>query len=256
MAKHLVPPTDEGRIFEDSTWTELRDVDVERAVALLPVGAVEAHGPHLPLSTDRIIAYGMAKAGARALGAAGVDAWILPGVAYTAAPFAAAFPGSLDIRPETVTALIVDIARSLAAHGWRRLVIVNSHLDPTHLGSLYAAIEALSDSTLAVVFPDITRRRWAGRLTEEFKSGACHAGRYEGSMVLAERPDLVRDMRHELAPVDISLSDAIRGGLETFAAAGGDEAYFGDPAAATAEEGRETLNILGAIVAEAVLETY
>ena len=105
------------------------------------------------------------------------------------------------------------------------------------------------------MFPDLTRRRWAERLTPEFQSGACHAGRYETSIVLAERPDLVRtDVMSTLTPNPRSLVDAIRSGLSTFTSAGGADAYFGFPADATAEEGRAIVDVLGAILAEAVVE--
>ena len=97
----------------------------------------------------------------------------------------------------------------------------------------------------------------ASRLGEEFRSGACHAGRYEGSIVLAERPDLVREaIRAGLAPNPASLSRAIRDGRTTFADAGGPRAYFGWPADATGEEGRATIAALGEILADAVDETW
>ena len=109
------------------------------------------------------------------------------------------------------------------------------------------------EGDLTVVFPDVTRKPWALRLTEEFKSGACHAGQYEGSMVMAEKPDWVREkIRKSLPPNPASLSTAIREGRETFQEAGGPEAYFGYPAQASAEEGRKTIETLGEILAEAV----
>jgi creatinine amidohydrolase len=236
------------------TWKEVARLDRTRAVALLPVGAIEAHGPHLPLATDGIIAEAMAGAAARRLLAHGLVPLLLPTLPYTAAPFAAAFPGTLSLRPETVTALLADLARALAGAGLRCLVIANAHLDPTHLGSLHAGAEAARAAGLAVAFPDLTRKPWASRLTPEFKSGACHAGCYEGSIVLAARPELVREtLRRSLPPNPASLSAAIRAGKSTFAAAGGPDAYFGDPAAATREEGEETIEILGGILEEAVL---
>jgi len=240
----------------DMTWTEVRDLPRSRLVALLPLGAVEAHGPHLPLSTDPIISAAMAEEGARRLSQAGLEALLLPPVDYTAAGFAASFPGTVSVRPETVTALLTDIAAALAAHGVRWLAFVNSHFDPIHLRSIYAAIQRIrEESDLAIVFPDVTRKPWAVRLTDEFKSGACHAGQYEGSIVLARRPELVRDdIRSGLAPNPQSLSVAIRDGFGSFEEAGGPEAYFGDPAAASAEEGEATLGVLGEILAEAVLE--
>jgi creatinine amidohydrolase len=100
----------------------------------------------------------------------------------------------------------------------------------------------------------LTRRELAARLTDEFRSGACHAGRYEGSVVLATRPDLVRAaIAHVLPAVPASLSQAIRDGRSTFAEAGGPRAYFGAPSEATAEEGLATIDVLGEILAESVL---
>ena len=241
--------------FAAATWEDVRDRAATHRVAILPVGATEAHGPHLPLATDVIIAQAMAREGARRLLDRGVHAWILPPLSYTAAPFAAGFPGTISLRPETVTALLIDIGRGLAAAGVRTLAIANAHLDPTHLHCLNAALPVLAgDVGLLVAFPDLTRKPWGARLTDEFKTGACHAGRFEGSVVLAERADLVREeIRRDLAPNWSSLSDAIRAGRRTFAEAGGARAYFGEPAAATADEGRRTVAILGEILADAVL---
>lgn len=240
------------------TWTEVAVLDRARIVALLPAGAVEAHGPHLPLSTDGVIAGAMAEAAARRLADRGLLPLLLPPLDYTAAPFAAAFPGTVSIRPETVTALVVDLARSLAGWGLRCLAIANAHLDPAHLAALHAAAAAArTEVGIAVAFPDLTRKPWALRLTEEFRSGACHAGRFEGSVVLAARPDLVRDaVRRELFPNPASLSAAIRAGQSSFAEAGGPQAYFGDPAAASREEGEETIETLGRILEEAVLAVF
>jgi len=102
-----------------------------------------------------------------------------------------------------------------------------------------------------VAFPNLTARPWAVRLGDEFRSGACHAGQFETSVVLAERPELVRDaIRAGLPPNPPSLSRAIRDGKRSFEEAGGARAYFGFPSQATAEEGRATIEVLGAILDE------
>ena len=202
-----------------------------------------------------IIAEAMAREGARRLEARGIRALVLPAVAYSVAEYAAAFAGTISLSPATASAVLADIARALARQGAKTLILANAHLEPAHIASLSAAVDRIrAEGLLRVAFPDVTRKPWALRLTEEFRSGACHAGRYEGSVVMAERPDLVRaELMRRLAPNPASLSAAIREGKRTFAEAGGPEAYFGDPAAATAEEGRRTLEILGAILEEAVL---
>jgi creatinine amidohydrolase len=236
------------------TWEEARDAVGPGAVAVLPVGAIEAHGPHLPLETDVIIGQAMARAGAGRMAARGVTVVLLPPLAYTAATFAQGFPGTISLRPETVTAILLDIAGSLARHGYEVLAIANAHLDPAHLASLEAAAVAIRrDTGLAVAFPNLTTRPWALRLGEEFRSGACHAGQFESSIVLAERPELVREAAMATLPGNpASLSRAIRDGKQSFEEAGGARAYFGHPAQATAEEGRATVEVLGAILDEAV----
>jgi creatinine amidohydrolase len=237
------------------TWTAVRDLPARRTVALLPAGAVEAHGPHLPLGTDVIIAEAMARAGAQRLSARGYDVLLLPALTFAPAPFASAFAGTLHTPGEATTMTVVGVARSLSANGIGVTAMANAHHDPANVQALRAAVDAAAHEGLKLVFPDLTRRRWAERLTEEFRSGACHAGRYEGSIVLAERPDLVRrDVMATLTANPRSLVDAIRRGDATFEAAGGADAYFGFPADATADEGRAIVESLGRILEEAVLE--
>jgi creatinine amidohydrolase len=238
----------------EKTWTDLEGIDPSRAVALLPVGAIEAHGPHLPLNTDVLIAEAMVTRAAELLTEQGMHPLVLPPVAYSAARYAEGFPGTISISPETVSSLLLDIAASVKRAGIELIAVANAHLDPAHIGSLRRASEVCRESNvIRFVFPDITRKPWALRLTDEFKSGACHAGQFEGSIVLATRPDLVReDVRRGLPDNPASLSDAIRSGQRTFEEAGGARAYFGYPARATAEEGRATIEILANILVEAI----
>jgi len=227
---------------------------LERSVAVLPLGAVEAHGPHLAVGADVVIAEAMARDGVRRLRAEGVAAFVLPALAYAPAPFADEFPGTLSIRPETMAALVEDLAAALARRGVAVLALANSHFDPVQVSTLRDAVARIEErGGIRVAFPDLTRRALASRLTEEFRSGACHAGRYETSIVLAERPELVDARRaRELPPRPVSLVDAIRSGQPTFGAAGLGHAYCGAPAEASAAEGREIVAALGAILAESV----
>ncbi len=242
------------RPLAEMTWEEARDMQEKAWVALLPIGAVEAHGPHLPVRTDGIIAEAWARAAAERLEARGMRPVILPTIDYTSAPFAESFAGTMSVARETVTRLVLDVARASEAHGARALVLCNAHLDPAHLAALRDAVKRANSADLPIVFPDLTRKALAARLTEEFQSGACHAGQYETSIVMAAAPELVReDVRRGLPPNPASLSDAIRDGLSTFDEAGGPKAYFGFPADASAEEGDATLRILGSLVEEAVM---
>ena len=242
------------RELAELSWEEVRDLDRARTVAVLPAGAIEAHGPHLPLGTDVVIAEAMARAGAARIESQGHSAVLLPALPFTAAPFAAGFAGTISVAPAAVTALVLGLAHELTRHGFAALAIANAHLDPAHLGALADAVtRAREQRLLPIVCPDLSRKPWAPRLTEEFKSGACHAGRFEGSIVLAARPDLVREsIRKGLTPNPASLSSAIKNGARTFEEAGGPRAYFGWPADASAEEGRASIDALSQILADAV----
>jgi creatinine amidohydrolase len=237
------------------TWQEVGGTDRERVVAILPIGALEAHGPHLPLATDILIAEAMARTGAERLAVRGMDILMLPALTYAPAPFAADFPGTLSLDPAALTAQIVGIADSLSRHDFDLLALANAHLDPVHLGSIRAAVEQIRQGRrMRIAFPDVTQRLWATRLTAEFRSGACHAGRYETSIVMALRPDWVKeDLRTQLPPNARSLSTAIAAGQKSFVEAGGPRAYFGSPGEATAAEGRSTIALLGAILEESVM---
>jgi creatinine amidohydrolase len=236
------------------TWEEVRDLAGQRAVAILPTGAIEAHGPHLPLGTDVFIAEAMARSAGERLAARGYDVLLLPSLAFTAAGFAAGFAGTVSLAPSTVTASLVDVAAGLSRHGIRLLAVANAHLDPAHRRSLAAAVAEGAVRGLRIVAPDLAGRPWATRLGDEFRSGACHAGRYETSIVLAVRQDLVREhLRRDLPPNPRSLSEAIREGKSSFEESDGPRAYFGDPAAASADEGWQTIQVLGSILEEAVL---
>jgi creatinine amidohydrolase len=126
------------------------------------------------------------------------------------------------------------------------LVLVNSHFEPEQ-------VETLRATGLPLL--DLTRRRNAERLTDEFRSGSCHAGRYETSLVLAEQPQLVHaDRMQALDERYVDMPAAIREGRTDFLAMGMDEAYCGAPGESSAEEGRETFETLADLLVELIRE--
>ena len=236
--------------WQQLPYSEIQALDRERTILILPIGAIEAHGPHLPLATDNIISEAMAEAALPRLQERQLQGLILPTLPFTVAEFARSFSGTLSFSPATVLAWFADLGQNLARDGWKYLALANSHLDPSHLATLH---QAIADFPVQVVFPDLTRRKWASRLTQEFQSGACHAGQYESSVVLARQPHWTRPMQ-QLPDVPHSLVEAIRSGLKSFPEAGGPQAYFGSPRLASSEEGQQTINILAQILSQAILE--
>jgi creatinine amidohydrolase len=179
----------------------------------------------------------------------------LPPLAYMPAEYAAAFSGTVTVSAATAKALVVDIARSLKAQGLSCLALANSHFDPANVAVLRAAADEIRALGLAVAFPDFTRRKLAQTMTAEFQSGACHAGQFETSLVLAARGDLVDDAaRRELADNPASLTEAFVKGAKTFAEAGGPHAYFGFPRNASAAEGEASFKTMAAALVAAIDE--
>jgi creatinine amidohydrolase len=220
---------------------ELAYPDVpDEAVHLLPLGATEPHGPHAPLSTDTVISVGICERAAERL-AGEIAVLVLPAMPYGVTRYGSAFPGTVSIGEEALRSLVTEIAESVGT-----LVLVNSHFEPEQ-------VETLRSTGLPLL--DLTRRRNAERLTEEFRSGSCHAGRYETSLVLADRPELVHaDRMPALEERHVDMPAAIRDGRTDFLAMGMDEAYCGAPAESTAEEGRETFETLTEMLVELIRE--
>ena len=230
------------------------------AVALLPVGSTEPHGPHLPLSTDALLSEEACRRAAGALRAQGRPALVAPSIPYGVTRYARDFRGAVGVSPATLTALVSDVVRALLDDGFVHVVLVNNHLEPEHVHALEGAVGLVSGERgpECISFANQLGKRWGRTLTDEFKRGDCHAGRYETSLVLAANPALVRgELAQQLPAVSISLSREIKlaGGRDVrFAAIGMNRAYTGAPAEATRDEGDATYQKLVTMIVTEVTE--
>lgn len=220
---------------------------------LLPVGSVEPHGPHLHLGTDTTISEEASARAAKLLcaRAPSITTYIAPSVPYGVTDYARGFAGALSIPPPVLTSFLKAIVLGLLADGWSHVCLVNNHLEPEHDAAVRASIDGLVRAVASVACP--LTRRWARTLSDEFKRGDCHAGRYETSLVLAANGD-VRDASRSLPVVAISLADGIKAGKKTFAEMGIDRAYTGAPAEATREEGDALYSKLAEMIVTEVTE--
>ncbi len=242
------------------TWPEAKAALHDRTVAILPIGCTEPHGPHLPLDTDVTIALAQSRRAAELLERSKIESVLLPPLAYGLTMYTDGFAGRVTLRPGTLWALLEDIVSGVEQNGVRRIVFSNAHLEPAHVAILRGVAgdhaEVRADKA-RVVYPDITRRKSAERLGPEFKSGDCHAGRYESSIVLAADPRSVREAtRSELAPLSIGLLEKMKSGATNFIEAGAVDGYCGDPAKASADEGRERIETLAQLIVEATREAW
>ncbi len=222
----------------------------ENTCVLVPVGSTEPHGPHLPLATDVIISEGAARRAAPRLGAEGIATAIAPSVPYGVTDYAAGFRGAIGVPASVLTPFLHALGARLIADGFGHVCFVNNHLEPAHDKAVRDAIVGLAAFRASVACP-LTRKH-ARTLSAEFKSGACHAGEYETSLVLAETPALVSATHKSLPTLDISLSAAIATGKATFAEINMHDAYTGAPANATRDEGERMYAKLADMIVDEV----
>jgi len=189
----------------------------------------------LPLLTDVYLSDAWARRTQQALWQRGVDSVIAPALPYAVTEYGAAFSGTVSIDAETAGRLYAAVLQGLLRTGFSSLCVLNSHLEPAHIAALRKAVADLNQhAATKVVFADQTEKRFARMLTDEYKRGNCHAGRYETALLLACQPQLVDEsLRASLPENPADLVGAMRAGIPDFAGAGGPRAYFGAPAAAT-----------------------
>jgi creatinine amidohydrolase len=228
--------------------------DNKPLIALVPIGSTEPHGPHLGLGTDVLISAAACVRATELFARKGpLNAVIAPAISYGVTDCAQGFAGAISVPAPVLTAYLAAVCDGLLGQGVRHVCLVNNHLEPAH----DAAVRAVRDgrgNKISVACP--LTKKWARTLGAEFKSGACHAGLYETSIMMAAAPELVDEaMRSVLAPVPISLSKNLEAGVTTFAAMGMDLAYAGDPAKASVEEGERMIQRLAEMVVGEVRES-
>jgi creatinine amidohydrolase len=217
-------------------WPEVEAATDERPVALLPFGAVEEHGPHLPLGTDITIADDLAD---RICAAAGLLR--LPTMPYGQVWSLAHFPGSLTVRDEVLIGLITDLADGLRRGGVSGLVLFTAHLG--NVAALRTASRALADSgglpAIALAYPGLDEV--AADVSESPRShpSIMHADELETSVMLAVDPRSV-DMDRAVAeypkyPPDFGLAPSRWDALST-------SGVFGDATVASAEKGGKIID--------------
>lgn len=234
------------------TTGELRDLLAHGpSAALVPVGSVEPHGPHLPLGTDTTLGEESARRAAIVLRAHGIGAVVAPAVAYGVTEFARGFVGAVGVAPSVLTAMLSSIGAALLREGFTHVCFVSNHLEPDHDAAVRAALVDLPQGAASVASP--LTRRWGRTLSDEYKSGACHAGEYETSLAMAAG-ERVRDVAWSLPALETSLSDGIRAGQRTFLEMGLGEAYTGAPARATRDEGERLYEKLVTMIVTEVEE--
>ncbi len=179
--------------WQDLTTTDLKLVDPEQSVALLPVSAVEQHGPHLPLGTDALIAAGIVHATLERLPASGPALLALPALSIGHSPEHAAFGGTLSAAAGTVMELWLEVGRGVARTGVRKLIVLNTHGGQKPLVDL-VAVRLRAELGLLVVRANYFAFGTPPGLFDPAELvHDIHGGALETSLMLHLHPELVRD---------------------------------------------------------------
>jgi creatinine amidohydrolase len=181
---------------ERATWLEYQE-RVATGVVVLPIGAIDGHGPHLPLATDTMIAVYLAHRLEEHL-----DVLVLPALPYglKTDPTASGgqFPGVTDLRAATFTQVVVDLLRASYRHGARRLLILDSH--KANVGAVREAVDIFIDGApgarvMAAAWWDLVSEDSRNAIAAETGVGRQddhHAAMVETSLLMHVEPDAVR----------------------------------------------------------------
>jgi creatinine amidohydrolase len=225
--------------LQDMTWREISEA-LESGVdtVLIMVGSIEQHGPHLPIATDTIIGEELATRVARKLGNTLAAPTIRPGCS----DHHMSFPGTISLRPEVLLEILRDYCRSLAKHGFRKIILASSH------GGNFAPLETFAPG-LVREFPELQiihygdlngfMEMWRKRVTDlglkPEKAGG-HSCLGETSEILLLKPEVVRRDWIEpgyMGSLKGQLSKILRDGIHTVTKNG----ILGDPEGSTPEIG-------------------
>ncbi len=220
-------------IFENITMNEFSQGLKKTKSVIIPFGSIEEHGSHLPLGTDTIHVYELAKE------VAGLyPVFVVPPVWYGLCRSTSQHPGTVTVSARTVETLGIEIAGSLYTHGLRNFVMISGHAGGTHMASIINAgekiLETLPESKVAVLSVLDLSAKLSHEIIET--PGDSHAGEVETSLMQYLRPDDVKGTSPEEYPAfpgKILARDKIR------AWPGG---VWGNPAKASREKGKTIIS--------------
>jgi creatinine amidohydrolase len=234
--------TSHGRHFAELSAPALSGRLTERSIVVQPLGAVEQHGPHLPLATDSIVATAVAEATVAEAGEE-LDLWLLPTLQFTKSNEHAWAPGTVWLSASTLLAVIDDIARCVATTAAKRLVFLNGHGGNSALLNVASREARLHHGLMTfLVHPGLPADQGGISPASELGMGV-HGGTDETSLMLHLAPDLVdMSLAERRVPEKLAQNKQVKfGGRISFGWLSNDffpDGYIGDPTAANAERGK------------------
>ena len=244
------------------SWTEITALpDRENTVIVLPVGATEQHGPHLPCSVDTVIAAGVIGKAFERL-PADVRAFGLPPISYGKSEEHLHFAGTMTLSGTTLLSTMIELGESVYRSGFRKLVFANGHGGQPQVLEMAARELRLRHGDFVIVPFGVSRvPNVSGKfISEQERKQSMHAGHSETALMLALAPDTVHMERAEAAfppvfPSKILSADG-RPACAWAARDFGPSGVIGDPTTATREQGEAILDSLANSWVQAITELH
>jgi creatinine amidohydrolase len=254
----MAPPR---RLWHELTTQDFAGLDRARAVAVLPVAAIEQHGPHLPLVVDSCINEGIVRRTLELLPAE-APVLVLPTMTVGCSPEHADFPGSLTAEPETLIRLWTEIGDGVARAGVSKLAIFNSHGGQPQIADIVAQRLRRRHRMLVCRISYFRLGLPEGLFPEDEVRHGIHGGAVETSIMLHLRPELVRlDKAANFVPRGLAMAREYRHlkptGPAGFAWQSQDlhpSGACGDATLADADKGRQVVEHAARAVAEILTE--
>jgi len=193
------------RLWQEMTTEDFAALDTARVIAVLPVAAIEQHGPHLPVEVDARINEGVL---ARALAIMPDDlpVTVLPAMPVGKSNEHTAFPGTLSLSAETVIRLWTEIGDSVARAGVKKLVLFNSHGGQPQIADIVARDLRVRHGMFVVTAATYALGKPAGMFPEDELKHGIHGGTVETSIMLHLRRELVKmDKARNFVPLSVAL---------------------------------------------------
>ncbi len=251
-----------NRFLPYLSWTQINALpDRTNTVIVLPVGAIEQHGPHLPCAVDSVIAWGVM---GLALGRlpAQLPAFGMAPITYGKSDEHLHFPGTMTLSGPTLLAMVTEIGESVYRAGFRKLLLANGHGGQPQVLEMAARELRLRHGDYVIVPHHVSRVPNASGqyISEQEKRLSMHAGHSETALMMALAPETVH-MAHAVAnfpPVFPSkvLSADGRPACAWTARDFGDSGVIGDPHGATAEQGQHILSTLADSWVQAITDLH
>jgi creatinine amidohydrolase len=233
---------------------QLREQARRDAIVIVPVAALEQHGPHLPVEVDTILGETVAARTAERVLAQGQPVLVLPVLWTGLSEHHMSFGGTITLENAAFAALIEGVLRSVLRHRFRRIVLLNAH------GGNENALRTITDDlTPKLGVPIIQFTYWYAAAVAiakilQTQGGLQHACEAETSMMMAIRPDLVAVDRIPLAKSNTTpdVSDVVGGGVYRWRSVGSrsGSGVIGNPEAATADKGERLFDAISSALAD------